>query len=42
VSIDYFNIKVKDYIGTIDTNTIISQCFSTGSPYIAGCSTAIR
>ncbi|MDR6146027.1 iron complex outermembrane receptor protein [Sphingomonas sp. SORGH_AS870] len=36
VSIDYFNIKVKDYIGTIDTNTIISQCFSTGSPYYCG------
>jgi hypothetical protein len=26
----------EDYIGTIDTNTIISQCFSTGSPYYCG------
>ncbi len=27
---------MKDYIGSIDPNTIISQCFSTGSPYYCG------
>ncbi|MBI0475477.1 TonB-dependent receptor [Sphingomonas sp. MA1305] len=36
LSVDYFHIKVKDYIGSIDPNTTISQCFSTGSPYFCG------
>lgn len=36
VSLDYFHIKVKDYIGSIDPNTTVSQCFSTGSPYYCG------
>ncbi|WP_246847984.1 TonB-dependent receptor domain-containing protein [Sphingomonas beigongshangi] len=33
LSVDYYRIKVKDYIGSIDTNTIINQCIKTGSPY---------
>ncbi|MGE5995151.1 TonB-dependent receptor, partial [Klebsiella pneumoniae] len=26
LSVDYFRIKVKDYIGSIDPNTAINQC----------------
>ncbi len=29
---DYFDIKVKDYIGGIGADTILSQCLSTKSP----------
>ena len=36
LSVDYYHIKVKDYIGSIDPNTTIGQCFSTGSPYFCG------
>lgn len=36
LSVDYYHIKVNDYIGSIDPNTTISQCFSTGSPYFCG------
>ena len=36
LSIDYYHIKVKDYIGSIDPNTTVGQCFSTGSPYFCG------
>jgi outer membrane receptor protein involved in Fe transport len=33
LSVDYFNIKVKDYIGTIAVPLAISQCFATGDPF---------
>ncbi|AXJ95594.1 MULTISPECIES: TonB-dependent receptor domain-containing protein [unclassified Sphingomonas] len=36
LSVDYFRIKVKDYIGSIDPNTAINQCIQTGSPYYCG------
>jgi iron complex outermembrane receptor protein len=36
LSLDYFNIKVKDYISSIDPSLVISQCFSTGDPYYCG------
>ncbi|WP_271299558.1 TonB-dependent receptor domain-containing protein [Sphingomonas sp. CV7422] len=36
VSLDYYHIKVKDYIGSIDLNTTIGQCFSTGNPFYCG------
>jgi len=32
VSVDYFNIKVKDTIGPIGEDTILAQCIATGSP----------
>ena len=36
LSVDYFHIKVKGYIGTIDPSLTISQCTTTGSPYYCG------
>lgn len=33
VSLDYYNIKVEDYIGSIDPNLIINQCIATGNSY---------
>jgi outer membrane receptor protein involved in Fe transport len=37
VSIDYFNIKIKDTIGQVGENTILSNCISTGLPiYCSG------
>jgi iron complex outermembrane receptor protein len=37
VSIDYFNIKVKDTIGPIGEDTILSSCIATGDPiYCSG------
>ncbi|WP_179506080.1 MULTISPECIES: TonB-dependent receptor [unclassified Sphingomonas] len=36
VSVDYYHIKVKDYISTIDPSLIVSQCVSTGDPYYCG------
>lgn len=36
LSVDYFNIKVKDYISSVPTSLAISQCFSTGDPYFCG------
>jgi outer membrane receptor protein involved in Fe transport len=35
-SVDYFHIKVKDYISNIDPSLTISQCASTGDPYYCG------
>jgi outer membrane receptor protein involved in Fe transport len=32
VSVDYFNIKVKDTIGAIGADTIINNCIATGDP----------
>lgn len=36
LSIDYYNIKVKDYIGSIAPSLIIGQCQETGDPYFCG------
>lgn len=33
VSVDYYNIKVQDYISQIDATLIISQCAATGDAY---------
>ncbi|WP_156348672.1 TonB-dependent receptor domain-containing protein [Sphingomonas sp. Leaf23] len=33
LSVDYFNIKVKDYIGVIPVSLTISQCIATGDPF---------
>lgn len=32
MSVDYFNIKVKGYIGSIPVSQTISQCIATGNP----------
>jgi iron complex outermembrane receptor protein len=32
VSLDYFNIKIKDTIGPIGEDTILGSCISTGNP----------
>jgi iron complex outermembrane recepter protein len=36
LSVDYFHIKVKGYIGTIDPAFTIDQCTTTGSAYYCG------
>ncbi|KQN07663.1 TonB-dependent receptor [Sphingomonas sp. Leaf25] len=36
LSVDYFNIKVKDYIAGIPATLAISQCVSSGDPYFCG------
>ncbi len=36
LSVDYYNIKVKGYIGSIAANLIINQCAATGSDYFCG------
>ncbi|MDF2639379.1 MAG: TonB-dependent receptor [Novosphingobium lindaniclasticum] len=33
LSVDYYNIKVKDYIGSIAPSLIMGQCAETGDPY---------
>lgn len=33
LSVDYYSIKVKDYIAAIDASLIINQCASTGDSY---------
>ncbi|WAC46790.1 TonB-dependent receptor [Asticcacaulis sp. SL142] len=33
VSLDYFDIHIDDYIGTISPSVTMSQCISTGDPY---------
>ncbi|WBY08874.1 TonB-dependent receptor [Sphingomonas sp. 7/4-4] len=33
LSIDYFNIKVRDYISSIPASLTISQCIATGDPF---------
>lgn len=35
-SIDYYNINVKDVIGTIPTSLILSSCLATGNPFYCG------
>lgn len=36
LSFDYFHIKIKDYISSIDPSLTISQCATTGDPYYCG------
>lgn len=36
VSVDYYHIKVKGYISSIDPSLVVSQCTSTGDPYYCG------
>lgn len=36
LSVDYYNIKVKDYIGSIAPSLIMGQCAATGDPYFCG------
>ncbi len=36
LSVDYYNIKVKDYIGSIAPSLIMGQCATTGDPYFCG------
>ena len=36
VSIDYFNIKIKQTITSLSSNTIISDCANTGDPTLCG------
>jgi iron complex outermembrane receptor protein len=36
MSLDYFNIKVKDTIGPIGADTILANCIATGSPGFCG------
>ncbi|WP_233150887.1 TonB-dependent receptor domain-containing protein [Sphingomonas mollis] len=33
LSVDYFNIKVKDYINSIPVSLTIEQCIATGDPF---------
>jgi outer membrane receptor protein involved in Fe transport len=33
ISLDYYNIKVNDYIGTVDPFLTINQCIQTGNPF---------
>jgi outer membrane receptor protein involved in Fe transport len=33
LTVDYFDIKVKDVIGTIGYNTIMQQCITSGDPF---------
>ncbi|NIJ20329.1 outer membrane receptor protein involved in Fe transport [Sphingomonas naasensis] len=35
-SVDYYNIKVKNYISTVDPSLTISQCVATSDPYYCG------
>ena len=32
-SVDYYDIRVRDYIGSISVNQTISQCIQTGNPF---------
>lgn len=36
LSVDYFHIKVKDYVGSIDPSLAISQCVATSDPFFCG------
>jgi len=35
-SVDYWQIKIKNYIGSISANTSLSQCVATGNPIFCG------
>jgi iron complex outermembrane receptor protein len=36
ISVDYYDIKVKDLIGTIPINLSLAQCIATGDAYFCG------
>jgi iron complex outermembrane receptor protein len=36
LSVDYFHIKVKDYISSVDPSLAISQCVAGGDPFYCG------
>jgi iron complex outermembrane recepter protein len=36
VSVDYFNIKVNNAVGTIGSQTILNQCIITNDPFLCG------
>jgi outer membrane receptor protein involved in Fe transport len=36
ISVDYFDIKIKDRISGIGADTIINQCIATGDPFLCG------
>jgi len=36
LSVDYYHIKVKGYISSIDPSLVVSQCTTTGDPYYCG------
>jgi len=36
LSVDYFNIKVKEAVGGIGAQVIINQCLATGDPFFCG------
>ncbi|WP_404337672.1 TonB-dependent receptor domain-containing protein [Sphingomonas sp. MMS12-HWE2-04] len=36
LSVDYYHIKVKNYIGTVDPSLTVSQCVATSDPYYCG------
>lgn len=33
LTVDYFNIKIEDYIGAVDAQTVIAQCLEMGNPF---------
>lgn len=35
-TVDYFNIKVKDMIGTVASSLILSECLNNNNPYYCG------
>src|SRR5262249_960532 len=36
ISVDYFDIKIKDRISGIGADTIINQCIASGDPFLCG------
>ncbi|MFP1131833.1 TonB-dependent receptor domain-containing protein [Asticcacaulis sp. W401b] len=36
VSLDYFKVRIEDYIGTISPTVALSQCVQTGNPVFCG------
>ena len=36
VSVDYYNIRIKDYISGLDPTLVINQCVTTGDPFYCG------
>ena len=42
VTVDYFDIKIKDAIGNIDPTTTLAKCLSTGDPRFCGLITRDR
>lgn len=36
VSVDYFDMKVEDLVGSVNPNLALSNCLNTGDPYFCG------